>query len=154
MLYPFQQVSTPYVCINRLRATQSYNADVIKHFFRTIDVMAAYPNTLDVLAANTLINDDQTVSCAPIIAAVVRDLKHYVQLRHEATGQRALPIGYGAATNGARDKVLLEYLSSGAKQARIDFWTASIRRCRQNAKIHQLLTETVHMLLLGRDVEP
>ena len=83
--------------------------------------MASFPNTLGLLAANTVINGDTTLPAAPVIRAVVRDLKKYMSMRHRLTGQRVLPIGYNAATTSARDQTILEYLSLGDQA--IDFWT-------------------------------
>lgn len=94
-------------------------------FFRTVDVMASCPNTLGILVADMLINNDASVACIPVIAAVVRDLKKYMALKNEETGQRILPIGYSAATIEARDMAILDYLSSGDKGDSIDFWTVS-----------------------------
>lgn len=87
--------------------------------------MASFPNTLGILATNELMNSDESVSCTPVIAAVMRDLKKYMKLKNEATGQRILPTGYGAATIQPRDKAILDHLSLGDKTNRIDFWTAS-----------------------------
>ena len=42
--------------------------------------MARFPNTLSLLAANQLINSDATLPGAPVLKAVVRDLKKYVKL--------------------------------------------------------------------------
>ena len=97
----------------------------MKSFFRTADALARYPNTLGILAAHLLINSDKFKSCAPVISAVVRDLKRYTRIKNEATGQRILPVGYGAATTNELDKLVLDYLSSGDEQHRIDFWTVS-----------------------------
>ena len=93
-------------------------------FFRTLDAVAGYSNMLGFLAANALVNNQQSASCTPVIAAVVRDLKQYMRLKSRATGHRIVPIGYGAATTDARDRAVFEYLSSGDKVSRIDFWTA------------------------------
>ncbi|KAK3697732.1 hypothetical protein LTR37_017314 [Vermiconidia calcicola] len=93
------------------------------YFFRTLDVMAEFPNTLGALAAYKAVIGGITEACTPVIAAVVRDLKKYMKLKYEATGQRILPIGYCAATTHPRDKMILDYLSSQTEAERIDFWT-------------------------------
>jgi hypothetical protein len=73
-------------------------------FFQTVDVMASYPNTLGLLAAGGLVNDEATLSATPVIKAIVRDLKKYMKMKNEVTRQRVHPIVYNAAMSGARDK--------------------------------------------------
>jgi len=94
-------------------------------FFRTVDIMASYPNTLGLLASSLLINDDAQLNVTPVIRFVVQDLKKYMRMRSEVVGQRVLPIGYNAATSGARDMKILDCLSPGDWSSSIDFWTAS-----------------------------
>lgn len=94
--------------------------------------MAKYPNTLGLLVASELINDETTLSATPVIKATVHALKKYMKLRNDATGQRVLPIGYNAATSSARDRTVLDYLSSGGGESSIDFWTVSGVRNGQN----------------------
>jgi len=94
-------------------------------FFKTVDVMASFPNTLGLLVASALVNNDATMPVAAVIKAAVRDLKQYMQLKHDMEGQRVLPIGYNAATGGARDGRLLDYLTAGGDGASLDFWTVS-----------------------------
>lgn len=88
--------------------------------------MARYPNTLGVLVADGLIVDDESALCTPVLAAVVRDVKKHMRLKHYATEQRVLPIGYGAMASDLRDQAVLEYLSSGEESSRIDFWTVNV----------------------------
>ncbi|KAI7159370.1 hypothetical protein KC349_g4200 [Hortaea werneckii] len=88
--------------------------------------MAQHPNTLGVLVSHDLINDARSESlCVPVLAAVVRDVKKYMRLKRDLTGQRVLPLGYGGASAGERDKRVLEYLSSQDEESRIDFWAGS-----------------------------
>ena len=85
--------------------------------------MANYPNTLGLLVASELVNNDATLSAVPVIKSAVRDLKRYMKLKSEAIQQRVLPIGYDAAMNGARDMTILRYLVGGGIENSIDFWT-------------------------------
>lgn len=89
--------------------------------------MAVYPNILGIAAASQVINDDASMSAAPVIKAVVRDLKRYIKLKSEICQQRVLPICYDADSTDARDKTILDYLSSGDVSGSIDFWTVSGR---------------------------
>lgn len=118
-------VSTPWNSISRFDPRKSYNPDNMTSFFKTVDVMAGFSNTLGILAANTLVNNDATLPIAAFIKAVVRDLKRYMKVKHEADGQRVLPVGYNAATGSARDKSVLMYLTPGSDDHSLDFWTVS-----------------------------
>lgn len=95
--------------------------------FRNIDTMASYPNTLGIFAAYDLINRDMTLTCAPIVKAVVRDLKRYMGIRNQKTGQRMLPVGYSGSRDSdpRKDRALMAYLASGELDG-IDFWGVSI----------------------------
>lgn len=95
--------------------------------FRNIDTMASYPNTLGIFAAYNLINRDMTLNCAPIIKAVVRDLKRYMGIRNQKTGQRMLPVGYSGSRDfdPRKDRALMSYLASRGLDG-VDFWGVSI----------------------------
>jgi hypothetical protein len=121
-------MSTRLHTINRLSPYKSYNSDTVAAFSRTIDVMAAYPNTLGLFVADMLVNNENTISVAPVIKTTIRDVKRYMALRSTTTGQRVLPIGYNAATTGARDKMIMEYFCSGETAGSIDFWTVRATR--------------------------
>jgi hypothetical protein len=94
-------------------------------FFKTVDVMASYPNTLGLLAVSGLVNDEATLSATPVIKAIVRDLMKYMKMKNEVTRQRVLLVVYNAATSGVRDKTILDYLTGGDGGSSIDFWTVS-----------------------------
>lgn len=123
MLTSDQWVSTPRNSINRLAPYESYQSESLLSYFRTVDVMAQYSNTLGVFAGYTVVNNYATENAAPVVAAVVRDLKRYMQARNESTGQRILPVGYGGATTDGRDRELLDYLSPPDEKRCVDFWT-------------------------------
>ena len=89
--------------------------------FAAVDAMAAFPNTLGVFAASEVVNTKATLVVTPVIKAVVRDLKTYMELRSEVAGQRVLPVGYSAAGT-AQDRIVFKYLTAGDKRGAIDFW--------------------------------
>lgn len=122
-IYVFTTISTPFNFIARRDPYGSYHRMVITNFFRTVDVMARYPNSLGLLAGSQVVNNKATVSSAPVVKAVVRDLKRYMKLKSEVYSQRILPIGYNAATTNDRDKTILDYLSLGDSASSIGFWT-------------------------------
>jgi hypothetical protein len=125
-IYVFTTVCTQFSAISRLNPLNSYHPTAMAEFFRTVDVMSKYPNTLGLLAANETVNDKDSEKAIPVVKAVVRDLKRYMGMKHEVSGQRVIPIGYNAATNDGRDKAILDYLSLGGAASTIDFWTVSI----------------------------
>ncbi|KAI6993081.1 FACT complex subunit, partial [Hortaea werneckii] len=125
-IYVFTSLTTPHCCISRFAPLESYQPATLLEMFKTIDLMTQYPNTLGVLVSQHLINDAGSESlCAPVLAAVVRDLKRYMRLKRDLTGQRILPLGYGAAAAGERDRRVLEYLTSRDEKSRIDFWAGA-----------------------------
>jgi hypothetical protein len=123
--FTFQGLSTPQHCIHRNDPYASYNVNNLTAFFRTVDAMAVFPNTLGVLVANHLINNNRSEICAPVIRAVVRDLKKYMHLKQQAGGQRLLPIGFGAGEYEG-DRKILNYLATGDKDSNVDFWTVCV----------------------------
>ncbi|RMY91316.1 hypothetical protein D0861_03196 [Hortaea werneckii] len=132
-LYVLTSLTTPQCSLNRYAPLESYQPATLLEMFKTVDVMAQYPNTLGVLVSQHLINDARSESlCAPVLAAVVRDLKRYMRMKRDLTGQRILPLGYGAAAAGERDRRVLEYLSSQDEESQIDFW--AVRQRMRNTR--------------------
>lgn len=121
------------------------------HYFSTLDTMSQYPNALGAMFADQLINNASTESCAPVMAAVARDLKQYMRLRQQAIGQRMLLLGSG--TGGGKivqDAEILEYLMAGEGDGSLDFWTVSTSPAND---CHQLMTWlTVQILRLKYDI--
>ena len=124
-IYVFTGASTRFNTINRLDPYASYHSTAMTEFFQTVNLMAQYPNTLGLHAGNGITNSPSVQRAAPVIKAVVRDLKEYMKLQNAASGQRILPIGYTAATFDLLDTTLLKYLSVGDPASAIDFWTVS-----------------------------
>ncbi|KAF2721641.1 glycoside hydrolase family 72 protein [Polychaeton citri CBS 116435] len=106
-IYVFTVVSTPHCNISRLSPHESYTSSTMTSFFKVVDIMASFSNTLGVMAGSELVNSNDTMLATPVIRAVIRDLKRYMKLKNERTGQRVLPIGYNAATSNARDQIIL-----------------------------------------------
>jgi hypothetical protein len=125
-----QTLSSIHHCIRRTNPLASYTPETVGHFFQKIDVMARFPNTLGCLIADHLINNTTSELCAPVITAVVRDLKKYMTLRHRASGQRILPVGLGGAEYKDNLKVV-SYLTTGDESSRIDFWTVRTSNSRR-----------------------
>lgn len=94
-------------------------------FFQTVDVMSQYPNTLGLLAGVAIMNNHVTESAAPVVKAIIRDLKRYMQLQNAASGRRILPVGYAVATVEQLETTILNYLSLGDPASSIDFWMVS-----------------------------
>lgn len=124
-IYVFTGVFTRFNAINRLDPYASYHRTAMTEFFQTVDVMAQYPNTLGILAGVAIMNNKPSEKATPVIKAVVRDLKKYMKLKSDASGQRILPVGYTAATVEQLDTTALDYLSLGDPASSIDFWTCN-----------------------------
>lgn len=115
----------PTHCISRLRPYECYKSTLLTSFFKTIDLLAEYPNTLGIIAADQVVNDDKSLNAAPVIKAVVADLKRYMKLQNEINQQRILPAAYDAMSYSSRDMILLDYLTTGDLSSCIDFWSVS-----------------------------
>jgi len=129
----------------------SYKPETLDAYFRTIDAMANYPNTLGFLIADHLINNTRSEISAPVITAVARDLKKYMDLKNRATGQRILPVGFGAGKYDGDLKVL-NYLAAGDESSRIDFWAVCSPPpllVLYGSFTRKLLTATVQRLPVG-----
>nr|POE87643.1 1,3-beta-glucanosyltransferase gel1 [Quercus suber] len=120
-----QTVASPSCGISRHDPDNSYNVTTMTTFFKVADLMAQYPNTLGLLVGAELINDVSSIAVTPFLRAAVRDLKTYMKLRNDSSGQRVLPIGYAAGQN---DRSSLFDLSSGDSSSSIDFLTACTNR--------------------------
>ncbi|KAI1076462.1 glycolipid anchored surface protein [Whalleya microplaca] len=121
-IYVLTCVSTPHHVVRRDAPLKSYTADLLQHFFRTVDCMAAYPNTLGVLVANEVINSIPSTAAAPVIRAVTRDVKKYMAVAAKAAGQRILPVGVGSADVRSILKPQFDYFSAGRDEETIDFY--------------------------------
>jgi len=109
--------------ISRADPQASYKSETLDAFFRKIDEMARFPNTLGFLIASGLINNTSSEICAPVITAVVRDLKKYMKLKYQVIGQRILPVGFGGGQYEGDLKVLNYLTASEDESSRIDLWT-------------------------------
>jgi hypothetical protein len=80
-------------------------------------MFAQYDNTLLYMAANEVINSDNTTFAAPYVKAVIRDLKAYIKAR----GYRPIPVGYSAADVESNRFQMASYLNCGPDAVRADF---------------------------------
>lgn len=89
--------------------------------------MAGYVNTLAIVAANSLINNHDSLRATPVLKAVVRDLKRFLVLNNSSMGTRILPVGYSPAMveHINQKSGFLEYLCYGERESTIDFLAAS-----------------------------
>jgi hypothetical protein len=84
--------------------------------------MASFPNVLGALVTEHLINNLDSEGCAPVMRAVVRDLKQYMDLKHRLSGQRPLPVGFGGGSY-KYDRKIVDYMTAGDRASCVDFWT-------------------------------
>ncbi|KAG9603021.1 putative cytochrome P450, partial [Aureobasidium melanogenum] len=90
-IYVVAGVSTPFSCIRRNTPYKSYNTANVSSFLTTAGIMAGYVNTLAIVAANSLVNNQDSLRATPVLKAVVRDLKRFLVLSNEKKGTRILP---------------------------------------------------------------
>ena len=123
-----QVLSTPrkYQCINRAAPYESYQFPLMQHYFKTIDCMAAYSNTLGVIPANEVINSQPSTIAAPVVRAVTRDVKRYMALAHGISGQRQLPVGYSSADVIMYLRQSFDYFTAGDPDEALDFFCVSL----------------------------
>ncbi|EUC38592.1 glycoside hydrolase family 72 protein [Bipolaris zeicola 26-R-13] len=76
-IYVLTAVSTPSNSISRLAPIKSYNPVTMASLFKTVNIMASFPNTLGILAGNEVSNNDVTLPAAAVLKAVCKsyDLK-------------------------------------------------------------------------------
>ena len=115
-IYAWIDLTSPLYAIDR--TDPNYTEELFNRWSSVIDAFSQYNNTLSFTAANELINDAETVSVAPYIRAIVRDLKAF----RDARGYRKIPISY---TAGDFTDLLLptkDYLSCGDQDNAIELY--------------------------------
>ncbi|KAI5926006.1 glycolipid anchored surface protein [Camillea tinctor] len=135
-IYVLASLSTSSQHIRRNSPRDSYTQDLVRHYFRAAYVMSRYANTLGLIIANEVINTPETTRAAPMIRALVRDVRRYlthISATDEASDDdygwrkrpRVLPLGYSAA---AVQSVLMpqyKYFSAdgGGDGGAVDFFS-------------------------------
>ncbi|KAK8002155.1 glycolipid anchored surface protein GAS1 [Apiospora marii] len=125
-IYVIAGLSTPHKSVNRAAPFDSYTPDLLQHYFATVDRMAAYPNTLGVVAANEVLLHAGHTAGAAVIRALVRDVKRYMALHAAAnpdSQQRVLPVG--VSSNGVSSIFYDEfrYFTGGDPGEAVDFFS-------------------------------
>lgn len=99
--------------------------DLFDRFAAVIDAFSQYNNTLSFTAANEVINqDEETVSVAPYIKAIVRDLKAF----RDARGYRRIPISYSSTDIANRQLSTKDYLACGSQDDAIEMFGMNVYR--------------------------
>ncbi|KAK6462039.1 glycolipid-anchored surface protein 5 precursor [Scheffersomyces coipomensis] len=118
-IYVVLDVNTPYASIASESAACSYNTDYIQQVLASVAKFAVYNNTLGYWAGNEVIHDAGSVSAAPYVKAVVRDMKTFLQNRKF----RQIPVGYSAAAIDEYKVPTAEYFNCGDDDlARVDMF--------------------------------
>ncbi|KAK8855094.1 Glucanosyltransferase-domain-containing protein [Apiospora arundinis] len=129
-IYVIAGLSTPQKSVNRAAPFDSYTPDLLQHYFATVDRMAVYPNTLGVVAANEVLQHAGHTVGAPVIRALVRDVKRYMALHVAEAGAsaagepyRVLPVG--VISNGMSSIFYNEfrYFTGGNPEEAVDFFS-------------------------------
>jgi 1,3-beta-glucanosyltransferase GAS5 len=93
-IYVVLDVNTPKYSINRADPKTSYNSVYLQSVFATVEMFAAYPNTLAFFSGNEVVNDGPSSDAAPYVKAVTRDIRQFLRDR----GFRSVPVGYSAVS--------------------------------------------------------
>ena len=93
-IYVVLDVNTPKYSINRADPKASYNSVYLQSVFATVEMFAAYPNTLAFFSGNEVVNDGPSSDAAPYVKAVTRDIRQFLRDR----GLRSVPVGYSAVS--------------------------------------------------------
>ncbi|KAI5204395.1 hypothetical protein E4T38_04687 [Aureobasidium subglaciale] len=122
-IYVVVTVATPFCSINRSKPYGSYNIANVTSFLKTASIMAGYPNTLGIVAGDSVINSYPSLQAAPVLKAVIRDIKRYLAWSNKTNGTRLLPVSYSIASVPSITHApgLLEYLYLGDTKSTIDF---------------------------------
>ncbi|KAI5206393.1 hypothetical protein E4T39_02407 [Aureobasidium subglaciale] len=122
-IYVVATVATPFCSINRSMPYESYNIANVTSFIKTASIMAGYPNTLGIVAGDSVINSHPSLQAAPVLKAVIQDIKRYLAWSNKINGTRLLPVGYSTPDIQSITHApgLLEYLCLGDVKSTIDF---------------------------------
>jgi len=122
-IYVIVGLSTPRKCINRLKPYESYTAELLSHYFRTVDCVSQYGNVLGVVAGDHVINNSETTQAAEVLRAVIRDVKIHMKRQHQLKGQRLLVVGIADEVFPASSTDSIDYFTAGDKDEQIDFYS-------------------------------
>ncbi|KAI1210795.1 glycoside hydrolase family 72 protein [Annulohypoxylon truncatum] len=103
-------------------AYSSYRHDVLQSYFKSVDEMTKYSNTLGLVVSCGFINNASKTVAAPVIRAIVRDVKKYIRLIAKKKSLRALPVGICAPDERSLLKLQYDYFVSGSEKEAIDFF--------------------------------
>lgn len=87
------------------------------NYTAVIDVFAQYDNLLGFYMGSEIINSADTSGAAPVMKAIIQDLKNYIFSRRH----RQVPIGYNLADEPRTRKPLPAYLACASTNATVDF---------------------------------
>lgn len=131
-IYVLVGLAAPKYAVNRvsIAATQSlgstntwtqanptWTTDMYEKYSAVLDAFAQYDNVLGFYSGSEIINSFDTIGSAPVIKAMIQDLKNYMFNRRH----RQIPIGYGAVDEAAIRHYTADYLACGGSNATVDF---------------------------------
>ncbi|KAI0884929.1 glycoside hydrolase family 72 protein [Annulohypoxylon maeteangense] len=120
-IYVLPCIAPPYDESADLSELNPYRLEVLQWYFKAVDNMTKYPNTLGLVLSCEFINDVYRTVLAPMLRAVVRDVKKYIRLIARKKNVRALPVGIFAPDEPSLLKPHYEYFVSGPEKEAIDF---------------------------------
>ncbi|KAI1647745.1 glycoside hydrolase family 72 protein [Daldinia loculata] len=100
----------------------SYTSNSMQRFFQAVENLASYPNLLGFAIPDDLIKDLEPVVAAPVIRAIVRDIRRYLSLLAVKKHQRVVPVGIVALGMRIPLREQFEYCCSGDDNETVDFF--------------------------------
>lgn len=98
-----------------------YTFGIMQWYFRCVDSMMKYQNTLGFVSSTGQINDVSKSIVAPSIRAIVRDTKEYIRLVSTKKNVRSLPVGVFIPDQRSMLKLQYEYFVSTPERDAVDF---------------------------------
>ncbi|KAF3070614.1 1,3-beta-glucanosyltransferase GAS1 [Daldinia childiae] len=94
----------------------------MQRFFQAVENLASYPNLLGFAIPNDLLRVLERTVAAPIIRAMVRDIRRYLSLLAVKRNQRIVPVGIFSLDMSLPLKDQFEYCCSGDDNETVDFF--------------------------------
>ncbi|KAL7624142.1 hypothetical protein AAE478_005699 [Parahypoxylon ruwenzoriense] len=129
-IYVLANLSRPRRSVNHAAPFESYTAELLRTYFRAVDSIAHYDNTLGVIISHETIRDFRATTYAPVLRALTRDVKRYLALGammwkeggERGVQRRATPVGISCADMPPLLKVQHDYFCAGSEEESVDFF--------------------------------
>ncbi|KAI1442439.1 glycoside hydrolase family 72 protein [Annulohypoxylon stygium] len=120
-IYVLPCIAPPYDESKMNTLDDLYTFGIMQWYFRCVDSMMKYQNTLGFVSSTGQINDVSKSIVAPSIRAIVRDTKEYIRLVSTKKNVRSLPVGVFIPDQRSMLKLQYEYFVSTPERDAVDF---------------------------------